>query len=112
MLLPCHTRGSLPALCRPVAVLPVDVNESDWDCTLAPPAPPGGGDIKPKWDWGRAGPSVRLGFRMVRGLSERVAERVVKLRQQCGGFRSMDHFCKATALSPSVLCRLANADAF
>ncbi len=63
-----------------VAVLPVDVHHSDWDCTLEAPAEVCGGDITPKWDWGRGGPSVRLGLRTIRGLARRHADQLVASR--------------------------------
>lgn len=49
-----------------VEVRPVDVTKSEWDCTLEPDA---------------AGkPALRLGFRLVRGLSETGAQRLVAAR--------------------------------
>ncbi|MBW7849094.1 MAG: error-prone DNA polymerase [Rhodospirillales bacterium] len=48
-----------------VEVRPVDVNHSDWDCTLEP---------------GRHGPALRLGFRQVKGLAERDARRIAAAR--------------------------------
>src|SRR3954465_5320230 len=50
-----------------VDVLPVDVNLSEWDCTLEPAVD------------GRC--AVRLGFCMVRGLPKKEAERIVATRR-------------------------------
>src|SRR5690606_32359974 len=51
-----------------VAVYPVDVRYSDWDCTLEPD---------------RSGAlAIRLGMRMVRGLAQAAAHRIVTARAQ------------------------------
>jgi DNA polymerase III alpha subunit len=96
-----------------VPVLPVDVNHSEWDCTFEPntndaPRP----DVQPKWDWGKIGPAVRLGFRRVKGFREPQTQRIISARRQVGCFRSIEHFCRMTNLPPSALRRLAEADAF
>ena len=54
-----------------VAVRPVDVRFSDWDCTLEPD-PQGAADAR----------AIRLGLRMVRGCSEATALRLVAARRQ------------------------------
>ncbi len=54
-----------------VAVRPVDVRFSDWDCTLEP-SPHGAADAR----------AIRLGLRMVRGCSEATALRLVAARRQ------------------------------
>ena len=54
-----------------VAVRPVDVRFSDWDCTLEPD-PQGAADAR----------AIRLGLRMVRGCSEATAQRLVAARRQ------------------------------
>ncbi|MBL8851437.1 MAG: error-prone DNA polymerase, partial [Planctomycetaceae bacterium] len=61
-----------------VEVRPVDVNASRWDCTLEPTDED---DRHDKW-------ALRLGFRMVRGLSERHAALIVDQR----GDRPYDSF--------------------
>ncbi|HEY6242058.1 MAG TPA: error-prone DNA polymerase [Burkholderiales bacterium] len=50
-----------------VEVRPVDATASDWDCTLEPGA--------------EAKPAARLGFRLVQGLSQVGAERIVVARR-------------------------------
>ncbi len=72
-----------------VKVLPVDVQASDWDCTLQQGA-------------------LRLGFRLVKGISEAAVERIIATRP----FRSVDDFARRTTLSPVVISRLAEADVF
>jgi error-prone DNA polymerase len=91
-----------------VSVGVVDVNLSDWDCTLEPPAPMEFLDVTPKRDWGRGGPSVRLGFRMIRGFSKTHAERIIAARP----FHSVEHLAQTTRLPAHVMRRLAEADAF
>ncbi|MEM7279903.1 MAG: error-prone DNA polymerase, partial [Pseudomonadota bacterium] len=49
-----------------VSILPVDVASSDWDCTLEPD--------------GVGQPALRLGLRLVKGLNEESAERLVTAR--------------------------------
>ena len=51
-----------------IAVRPVDVRYSDWDCTLEPD--------------GRGAFAIRLGLRMVRGLAETTARRITEVRAQ------------------------------
>jgi error-prone DNA polymerase len=75
-----------------VDVLPADVNFSDWDCTLESGA-------------------LRLGFRMLRGMSESHARRIVEQRET-GKYETIAGFARRTGLSPAVLSRLSRADAF
>jgi error-prone DNA polymerase len=111
-----------------VTVLPVDVNESEWDCTISPfsdgpegrASRPSGpslngaliiNEIQKKWDWGKTGPAVRLGLRMVRGLHRAHADRICENRNH-KPFSSIDQFARRTALPAHALRRLAEADAF
>jgi error-prone DNA polymerase len=119
-----------------VAVLPVDVNHSDWDCTLEAE---GEGERKGLGirDWGLESgegredreqkaegrgqkaasnpqsliPSLRLGLRMLYGLARTHAQRIVAARGD-GEFRSMDDFARRTGLSRAVIARLAKAGTF
>ncbi len=77
-----------------VTVLPVDVNKSDWDCTLENRC------------------QVRLGLCMVKGLSLAEGERVSKLRREHGPYRNLAEFTRRVGCSASVLTILADADAF
>ena len=99
-----------------VEVRPVDVNQSDWDCTLESAAENAGHAPAPaprqdKRSWGGGGPAVRLGFRMVRGFQAAHAERIVELRQR-GRFESIDDFHGKTGLPVSAVRKLSAADAF
>jgi error-prone DNA polymerase len=96
-----------------VEVRPVDVNLSDWDCTLEDtPAPRGVLQMRHAAMKGhiRATHAMRLGFRQVSGLSEDHALRIESVRGR--GFDSVRDLWLRTKLPPSVLERLANADAF
>ncbi len=89
-----------------VAVLPVDVNASDWDCTLevAAVAAPPAEDRK-----GRPF-ALRLGFRQVKGLkAEELAQLVLR---RGGGYRDLAELRRRSGLSAAALDRLARADAF
>jgi error-prone DNA polymerase len=55
---------------RGVRVLGVDINDSEWSCTVADGA-------------------IRLGFRLVKGLREEVLARLVAEREQNGPYRSV-----------------------
>ncbi len=82
-----------------VSILPVDVNHSDWDCTLETVA-------------GEASESaLRLGLRMLSGFSSDDAERIVDARIHGGPFTAFDEFARRTGLPHSLLQRLSEADA-
>jgi len=76
-----------------VKVLPVDINHSDWDCTLE--------NLN----------TIRLGFRVVKGISTKAMETVVRCRSD-GGFASLDDLVKRTKLTQATVVRLSEADAF
>ncbi|HEX2973079.1 MAG TPA: error-prone DNA polymerase [Tepidisphaeraceae bacterium] len=112
-----------------VDVRPVDVNHGEWDCTLEDKNDEGrtmNDEQKengcssfivprssfPTTSWGLAGPAVRLGFRMVKGLAMAHARQLVAARHRFGAFTSIAQFHRATALRRQVLERLAEADAF
>jgi len=114
-----------------VEVRPVDVNRSEWDCTLE------GIDCQLEIEncrletanWksqtekslaaahvsrfarSTAPLALRLGFRMLGGMSAAHAERIVTARRDAP-FRSMDEFARRTGSSRAVLSHLAKADAF
>ncbi|MDW8266462.1 MAG: error-prone DNA polymerase [Gemmataceae bacterium] len=76
-----------------VTVRPVDVNHSDWDCTLE-------------------GTTVlRLGLRLVRGLGREAAQAIVAARA-AGPFRSLRDFARRSRLRRATLAQLCAADAF
>ncbi|MEX0728625.1 MAG: error-prone DNA polymerase [Planctomycetaceae bacterium] len=75
-----------------VDVTPIDVNHSGWDCTME-------------------GGSLRLGLRLIRGLTRSSAE-AIEFARQDGAFVSMNDFQKRTQLPKDQLAKLADADAF
>ncbi|MGB1141057.1 MAG: OB-fold nucleic acid binding domain-containing protein, partial [Halioglobus sp.] len=80
-----------------VTVLPVDVNHSDWDHQLLT-APDG------------AQPPLRLGLRLVRGLSREGAQRVVEARRHAP-FRQVSNLRQWAQLDKRDMEALADADA-
>ncbi|HYA74795.1 MAG TPA: error-prone DNA polymerase, partial [Roseiarcus sp.] len=127
-----------------VEVREVDVNLSDWDCTLesAPPLPLAGegrgegdcdkaphpsslrdatvsrerekGQIHPRHasmaEHIRATHAVRLGLRQIIGVRQEEMRKLVEARG--AGYDSVRDLWLRSGLSPSVLERLADADAF
>ena len=82
-----------------VRVRAVDVSQSDWDCTLE--------DVEPGTD---GQPAVRLGLRMVSGLAQAAAQRIVAARLQCQ-FSSTEDLALRAELEQGDLKALASADA-
>ncbi|QEG23789.1 error-prone DNA polymerase [Mariniblastus fucicola] len=81
-----------------VEVLPVDVNLSDWDCTLER----GSNGI----DW-----AMRLGLRMVSGVRGDVVDSILTARET-GDFTSVVDFTRRTKLGRATIATLTQADAF
>ena len=79
-----------------VALREVDVNHSDWDCTLE-----AGGAVKP----------LRLGFRLIKGMAEDEVKKLVAARAN-GPFRTPEELIRRTGLGARALENLAKADAF
>ncbi|HEV7280715.1 MAG TPA: error-prone DNA polymerase [Pirellulaceae bacterium] len=73
-------------------VRPADVNHSGWDCRIEEEA-------------------LRLGLRMVRGLSQSTGEAIEEARLS-GPFVSRDDFRRRTRLPRAQLVKLAEADVF
>ncbi|EAQ81731.1 DNA polymerase III alpha subunit [Blastopirellula marina DSM 3645] len=74
-----------------VAIRPIEVNNSDWDCTIETGA-------------------LRLGLRMIGGLQQAAAQAIMTARRD-GRFHSLSDFAKRTALPQSQILPLAEADA-
>jgi error-prone DNA polymerase len=79
-----------------IAVRPVDVRHSDWDCTLE--------------DDGRDQPALRLGLRQVRGFREDVAERISAARA-ARAFVDVTDLCARTGIDRRQQELLAEAGA-
>ncbi len=76
-----------------VEVLPPNINISQWDHTLE-----------------NQHQSLRLGLRLIRGLSKQVGQKVVDLRPQ-DGYRNIAHFRQTTGLNQHEMETLAAANA-
>ncbi len=81
-----------------VEVRPVCINRSRWDCTLEPVE---GGDRH----------AVRLGMRMVHGLAQVDAARIIAARAD-QPFESVDDLWRRSCVPAASLVELAEADAF
>ncbi|MEN7341941.1 MAG: error-prone DNA polymerase [Pseudomonadota bacterium] len=81
---------------KDVEVRPVDVQHSDWDCTIE------------RTESGEAG--LRLGMRLVKGLPEDAARRVVIVRNT-QGFRTVQELATRALLDRRALGALAAAGA-
>lgn len=90
-----------------VTVLPIDVNMSDWDCTLENCAdqPPD----KDRWDRHVA---LRLGLRQVDGFPEHIAAKVVDERARNGPYRDVADLRDRAKVPVGHIERLASADCF
>jgi error-prone DNA polymerase len=94
-----------------VKVRPVDVNRSNWDCTLeAAPL----GPLNPRHASMRrdilTAHALRLGFRQIGGFSEDWGKMIERVRG--AGFDSIRDLWLRTGLPPKALTQLAHADAF
>lgn len=111
-----------------VQVLPVDINFSDWDCTIedanrlpefanqmpttnqtAPqtvkhsPLVPESGESRSR--------ALRMGMRMISGLRLGIAETIIRERN-AGPFDSVAEFAQRTGIGQSAITQLSKADAF
>ncbi len=82
-----------------VEVRPVDVNASGWDCTL---------------EDGRDGasPAIRLGMRLISGMSRADAEAIASSVQRDGPVRDLVSLQRRSGVGAGAIRRLARADAF
>ncbi len=80
-----------------VTLRPVDVNYSDWDCTL-------------EADDESGGVALRLGLRQIKGLKQADGERLMARRG--AGYGDVAALARGAGLGRAVLERLARADAF
>jgi len=106
-----------------VHVLPVDVNFSNWDCTIedctasddassdhSAGEPALHSPLVPDSSAARQR-SLRLGLRMIAGLRHDVAEVIVNARRS-GTFQTVAEFTRRTGFSQATLTRLSQADVF
>jgi error-prone DNA polymerase len=78
-----------------IAILPPDVNHSEWDCALEPH---------------ETGLALRLGLRQIKGFRREDSDWLVAARGN--GYRDVSAIWRRAGLGSSVLARLARADAF
>ncbi|MEO0574982.1 MAG: error-prone DNA polymerase [Pseudomonadota bacterium] len=81
-----------------VEVRSIDVRHSDWDCTLE------------RLDDETNTVALRLGLRLVRGLGEDAAHRIVNVREN-HGFRTVQEMATAAMLNRAELAALAASNA-
>jgi error-prone DNA polymerase len=84
-----------------VEMLPVDVQQSEWNCTLDSVAQGPGPRAQ----------GVRMGLRFVKGLGEKEGERLVAARR-AAAFSSLEDIARRTGLAEDAMGRLAEAGAF
>jgi len=90
-----------------VTVLPIDVNASDWDCTLESCA-----DQPSDKDRLDGHVALRLGLRQVDGFPEHIAAKLVDERTRNGPYRAVADLRDRGKLPPGHIERLASADCF
>jgi error-prone DNA polymerase len=100
-----------------VAVLPIDIMMSDWDCALVSDADNGASSAPNKHHKKSINtaisshPSIRLGLRMVKGLSADAAARITQARAQ-QAFTNIADVKRRAQLDDGAIQALAAADAF
>ncbi|MBS0188371.1 MAG: error-prone DNA polymerase, partial [Planctomycetes bacterium] len=77
-----------------VIVRPIDINHSNWDCTIEPDG------------------SLRLGMRLVAGVREKDARLIRTAVESHGHFSSLLSLWRTSQASAAAFRRLAGADAF
>ncbi|GIL41690.1 error-prone DNA polymerase [Roseiterribacter gracilis] len=81
-----------------VEIRPVDVNHSDWDCTLEPSS----GKYL----------ALRLGMRQAKGVSKQEAETIMAVRARMGPFERVEQLRRIPTVTTRTINALAKADAF
>ena len=86
-----------------IEVRPIDVNHSEWDCTLEPT-----NDVSPA----ACGVALRLGMRLTKALRQTDAHRLRAAVANRGPFHNIESLWRSSTVSATALRRLAAADAF
>lgn len=81
-----------------VEVRPVDINASDWESTLEPN--------------GESSCALRIGFRLVHGVGEEEAAKIMRGRKEGGPYGSIDDVARRAKIKKGTLSKLSAADAF
>ena len=79
-----------------VEVRPIDVNHSEWDCTLEKTT--------------NGSPALRLGLRQAKGVKEIDAAKLVAMRDQ--GYGTVRDAWRCAGIGPAALAKMARADAW
>ncbi|MXZ72024.1 MAG: DNA polymerase III subunit alpha, partial [Acidobacteria bacterium] len=97
-----------------VEVRPVDVTASEWDCTLEAAASTGAPASRPVRQSAAAAPryAVRMGFRYVKGISEKRDFAPLARARAAHPLTSMADVARRARLDEAALRRLAEAGAF
>ncbi len=82
-----------------VRLLPLSLNDSKWNHTLE--------KANPEADY-----AIRLGLRLINGLSKNSAEQLLQIREQNGGWKSYMQFVESTQLPRDDMTALAATDIF
>lgn len=82
-----------------IELLPISLNCSDWDHQLEMPAQ-------------QQQYSIRLGFRLIKGLAESSVARIIENRRRSGGWNSFEGFSRDCELARDDITALAASDVF
>ncbi len=97
-----------------VPVAGVDIQQSDWDCTLEPteivPGSEPGSELESKAK-APSGPTLRLGLRLIKGLGQAAGQRIMQARQSTRRFTHVADLAERASLNRGELRALADAGA-
>jgi error-prone DNA polymerase len=82
-----------------IHIEPLDINQSLWDHQLV------------ATDYRQQPSTIRLGLRLVKGLSKATATRIVEARRQYGPFKALNELRQRAAIPANELQALSGADA-
>ncbi|MDH3631838.1 MAG: error-prone DNA polymerase [Gammaproteobacteria bacterium] len=82
-----------------IQLLPISLNHSQWDHRLERSSP-------------QKQYAIRLGFRLVNGLSEATVDKIIQQRIAANGWQSFEHFVQDCHLARDQLTALAASDLF
>jgi error-prone DNA polymerase len=85
-----------------ITILPISINESDWDNKLENISSENREPIY----------GIRLGFRLVNSLSKSGCQDMLRVRKDIGRWEGLDHFLKTTQVYRDDFTALAAANAF
>lgn len=90
-----------------IVILPITVNDSQWDHQLEElPSKESAKEFRPKIF------AIRLGFRLISGLSRKAVDHLVEVRNQEGPWKDFRHFLQTTSIYRDDYSAMAAANAF